>query len=185
MLVTKLVRRHPHVFPDQKLYQRHAQAFSEREISESWSDIKERERTEKALDKAQKAGVLDDIPQALPAMQRAQKLQTRAAKVGFDWGDPILVLDKIEEEIAELREAIAQGRQEEILDEMGDLLFAQVNLSRHLGVNADMALRSTNQKFTRRFNHVEQCVEQSEQPWHTYDLQQLDLWWDEAKSLGL
>ncbi|MGB1237586.1 MAG: nucleoside triphosphate pyrophosphohydrolase [Pseudomonadales bacterium] len=184
-LVKKLVRRHPHVFPDEQLRKRHQSALSERQINDTWAEIKAGERARKAERQEKKASVLDDVPQALPSIQRAQKLQARAAKVGFDWGDPLLVLDKIEEEIAELREAISLGQVDEIRDEMGDLLFAQVNLARHLGVSADVALRSTNQKFTRRFNHVEAQVEASQKSWQSYELKQLDLWWDEAKRKGL
>jgi len=129
--------------------------------------------------------VLDDIPMALPALNRAEKLQKRAARVGFDWGDVAPVLDKIEEEIAELREAIAAGDQLEMEHELGDLLFAQVNLARHMGVNPETALRYTNQKFTNRFNYIEDRVESSSKEWQDFTLDELDHWWNEAKGKGL
>ncbi|SIS91573.1 nucleoside triphosphate pyrophosphohydrolase [Neptunomonas antarctica] len=180
-LVTKLIRRHPHVFPDGKLSTPPGEAvLSEAEVSANWEIIKQQERAGK-----KKTGILDDVPRGLPALSRADKLQKRASQVGFDWNDPLLVLDKMEEEIAELREAIEQGNQAAILDEMGDVIFTQVNLARHLGVKAEIALRSTNQKFERRFNYVEACVESSGQTWDTYSLDELDQFWSEAKQQGL
>ncbi len=180
-VVEKLIRRHPHVFPDGNLATPPgAVTLNEAEINQAWEKIKQQERSDK-----KHQGVLADIPQSLPALSRAQKLQKRAAQVGFDWNDPLLVLDKIEEEIAELREAIASGNQDAVKDEMGDLLFAQVNLARHLGVSAESAVRSTNQKFERRFNYIEQHVTASEKAWQEYSLDELDQWWDEAKSQGL
>ena len=125
------------------------------------------------------------MPLGLPALTRAEKLQKRAAQVGFDWPQALQVLDKIEEEIAELREAIHAGKPEAILDEMGDLLFAQVNLARHAGVKSETALRSTNQKFERRFHYIEQQVASSGKGWDSYSLEELDKFWDEAKQQGL
>ena len=180
-LVTKLIRRHPHVFPDGELRTPPgAIHLTEEEINANWEQIKQAERAAK-----KKAGILDDIPKSLPALIRADKLQKRASQVGFDWNDPLLVLDKIEEEIAELREAIEQGDQAAVLDEMGDLIFAQVNLARHLKVKAETALRSTNQKFERRFNYIESKVDSSGKAWDSYALDQLDQLWDEAKQKGL
>jgi ATP diphosphatase len=180
-LVAKLVRRHPHVFVDGSLRgDASAAGLDEAEIKANWEAIKQQERSEKA-----KGGVLDDVPRALPALSRAAKLQKRASQVGFDWNDPLPVLDKIAEEVAELREAIASGDQTEISAELGDMLFAQVNLARHLGVNPETALRGTNQKFERRFAYVEQQVEASGQAWDAFTLDQLDTFWDEAKKQGL
>lgn len=180
-LVAKLVRRHPHVFVDGSLRgDASASGLDEAEIKANWEAIKQQERSEKA-----KGGVLDDVPRALPALSRAVKLQKRASQVGFDWNDPLPVLDKIAEEVAELREAIASGDQTEISAELGDMLFAQVNLARHLGVNPETALRGTNQKFERRFAYVEQQVEASGQAWDAFTLDQLDTFWDEAKKQGL
>lgn len=180
-IVTKLLRRHPHVFPDGELRTPPRKiTLSEAQISANWEAIKQQERAGAAKDK-----VLDDVPRGLPALSRAEKLQKRASEVGFDWNDPLLVLDKIEEEIAELREAIASGDQESVKDEMGDVLFAQVNLARHLGVKPEAALRGTNQKFERRFAFVEACVTESGRSWAEHSLDQLDGFWDEAKKNGL
>jgi ATP diphosphatase len=121
----------------------------------------------------------------LPALSRAAKLQRRAARVGFDWPDTQGVLDKIEEEIAELREALAKGDLDNAREEIGDLLFAQVNLARHLEIDPEQAVRHTNAKFERRFRHVESRVADSGQAWEQLSLDQLDHWWDEAKQKGL
>ena len=178
-LVSKLVRRHPHVFPDGQL--RGAKRTDEIEsdrVNEQWEAIKSVEREQKA-----RAGVLDEVPLALPALSRAAKLQKRAAGVGFDWSEASDVLDKIEEEIAELREAMQAGDQDAVADEMGDLLFAQVNLARKLGVNSEQAVRNTNTKFERRFRYIEEQVTASGKDWSQFTLQQLDHWWDQAKGL--
>lgn len=180
-LVAKLLRRHPHVFPDGTLRgERRQGAVATEEIGERWESIKQQERDAKA-----RPGVLDEIPRALPGLSRAVKLQKRASKVGFDWREALPVLDKIEEEIAELREAIKAGRQEEIASEMGDLLFVQVNLARHLNVDPEQAIRATNAKFERRFRYIEQQVDAAGGDWADHRLEQLDAWWDEAKAKGL
>lgn len=180
-LVEKLVRRHSHVFPAGTLRsERAGDSISEAEISANWDAIKQQERDTKA-----RGAVLDDVPRALPALSRAQKLQKRASQVGFDWNDPLPVLDKIAEELDELRDAIKQGNAGEIRDEMGDMLFAQVNLARHLGVNPETALRGTNQKFERRFGYVEAQVNASGRDWSEFTLAELDRFWDEAKQQGL
>ncbi|MGB0663895.1 MAG: nucleoside triphosphate pyrophosphohydrolase [Pontibacterium sp.] len=178
-LTEKLVRRHPHVFPSGQLYADAGAelALSEAEIAQQWEAIKQTERNDK-----NKARVLDDVPKALPSLNRAYKLQKRAAGVGFDWPDPMGALDKLEEEIKELREAYQSGDIAAIQDEMGDCLFAQVNIARHFGVKPDDALRSTNLKFERRFNFVEDCVSASGQAWSDYSLAELDAFWDEAKA---
>ncbi|EAT10745.1 nucleoside triphosphate pyrophosphohydrolase [Bermanella marisrubri] len=187
-LVDKLVRRHPHVFPSGSLHAENRESeLGEAEIKANWEKIKQQERNEKAqLSAAQsKSSVLDDIPHALPALQRAEKLQKRASTQGFDWSDPMPVIDKIEEEISELREAINSGRQEHIQDELGDVFFAVANLSRHLGVKSEVALRSTNNKFTRRFQFVESELAKQGITLSEAGLQQMDALWDEAKKRGL
>ncbi|WP_261844020.1 nucleoside triphosphate pyrophosphohydrolase [Aliamphritea ceti] len=182
-LVTKLIRRHPHVFPDGELTaERVGGELTDAEIKANWEAIKRQERADKPVAKMR---VLDDVPRTLPAITRAEKLTRRASQVGFDWGAALPVLDKIEEEIAELREAIAEGNLDEVRDEFGDLLFAQVNLARHLGINPDTALRGCNQKFERRFNYIEDQVDAGKGDWHAYSLDELDAWWDEAKLKGL
>ncbi len=180
-LVVKLIRRHPHVFPTGALRSRADQkGIDPQGVNEQWEAIKEQEREQKAIQ-----GVLDEIPRTLPGLTRAAKLTKRASRVGFDWDDAEGVLDKIEEEIRELREAIQAGRQSEIESEMGDLLFAQVNLARKLGVNPEMAIRSTNSKFERRFRYVESQVVAAGGNWEQHSLEQLDQFWDQAKAKGL
>lgn len=180
-LVSKLIRRHPHVFPQGQLRsEARKESVDVAAVGERWEAIKQREREAKA-----RPGVLDEIPLALPGLSRAAKLQKRAAKVGFDWGDALPVLDKLEEEIAELRQAIASGDSDSVRDEMGDLLFAQVNLARHLQVDPEQAIRSTNAKFERRFRYIEEQVRAAGGCWTDFTLAQLDAWWDEAKAQGL
>lgn len=187
-LVTKLVRRHPHVFPDGTLQSNNKDnPISEAEIKGRWEAIKQQEREEKAALHPEKAdepvSILHDIPTALPALNRAEKLQKRAATVGFDWPEAIQVLDKIEEEIAELREEIQLGNQDAIKDEMGDLLFACVNLARHLKVPSDAALRSTNLKFERRFQYIESKLQLQGKSFDDVTLDEMEALWVEAKSL--
>lgn len=183
-LVEKLIRRHPHVFPDGTLQSNCTDnPISEAEIKQNWERIKQEERAGKEARGMSR--ILDDVPQALPALSRASKLQKRAAQVGFDWHEAESVLAKMEEELAELREAIQSGDKQAVADEMGDMIFAQVNLARHLGVNPEEAVRGTNMKFERRFNHVEDCVNASEKDWEAFSLQELDQFWDQAKAKGL
>lgn len=176
-LVVKLLRRHPHVFTDGSLYGSVGEApCSQEQVRENWEAIKQQERAHK-----QRHGQLDDVPLALPALMRAAKLQKRAAAVGFDWPDPLPVLDKLEEELAELREALQQGDRQQVSEELGDLLFAQVNLCRHLRIDPEQALRGSNRKFERRFAYVEQQVWAGGGDWNAYTLEQLDSFWDQAK----
>lgn len=142
----KMIRRHPHVFADAQIATAEAQTAN-------WETIKAAERHGK-----KKEGVLADVPTALPALMRAQKLQARAARVGFDWPNVSGVLAKVREELAEVEEAIGHGDDAHIAEELGDLLFAVTNLVRFTGGDAESALRAANEKFTRRFNHVEQAL---------------------------
>ena len=170
-LCEKLVRRHPHVFPTGELYaDNNDVAIEVSAVNQQWEAIKQQER-----DKKERARILDEIPLSLPAMSRAVKLTKRASKVGFDWDDTSGVLDKIEEELHELREAMAIGNSQEVRAELGDLIFAMANLARKLDVDPETAVRETNSKFERRFNYVEDQVLASGKEWATYDLQQLDL----------
>lgn len=179
-LVAKLIRRHPHVFPNGTLEGAGVDEIVMDEVSQNWEAIKQQERNAKA-----RSGILDEVPLGLPALSRAAKLQRRAARVGFDWPEISGVLDKIEEEIAELRQALAQDDLDNAREEIGDLLFAQVNLARHLQIDPEQALRNTNVKFERRFGYVEQQVNAGDQAWEQLSLEQLDHWWDEAKTKGL
>lgn len=180
-LAAKLIRRHPHVFPENSLESFAApSSLSEAEIKRNWEKTKQAERDEKNL-----ASVLDDVPLALPALTRAQKLQKRCANVGFDWPDSRGVWDKLKEEIAECEAAMASKNQAEIEHEIGDLMFCLVNLARHQGLDAERCLRQANNRFSRRFNYVEQQVAQSEQSLEQTSLTQMDLFWDQAKQQGL
>jgi len=160
-LVTKLVRRHPHVFPDGDLTRRCSRAERDSaEVKSRWEAIKQQERANKGV-----TGILDDVPLNLPALSRATKLQKRASGQGFDWPDAAGPLAKVHEELAELEqtlqadapvsEAEATASQTE---ELGDMLFSVVNLARHLRIDSEAALRAANRKFERRFRWVEQTV---------------------------
>jgi ATP diphosphatase len=149
-LAAKLLRRHPHVFRDGQIEGLVDSVTDSAAVKDQWEQIKAQERAGR-----DQHGALDDVPQALPALPRAQKLQKRAARVGFDWSANDQVLEKLEEEIAELREAIAVGNASEIEDELGDVFFTTVNLSRHLGIDAESALRRASAKFETRFHAME------------------------------
>jgi nucleoside triphosphate diphosphatase len=171
----KMVRRHPHVFGDATVADAGAQ-------TRAWEETKASERREKSGARGAPASVLDDVPLALPALTRAAKLQKRAARVGFDWPETSQVLDKIEEEIAELR-AELQGDSSELLrDEMGDLLFAVVNLARHLDLDPEAALRQTNGKFERRFRAIERALAAEGRRPENASLDELEALWQAAKA---
>jgi ATP diphosphatase len=183
-LVSKLIRRHPHVFPEGTLHSRRTgPELTDAQIKQNWEAIKQQERDDKGVTPSSR--VLDDVPSALPALSRALKLQKRAAQVGFDWDQAEQVLDQIEEELQEVREAIRSGDKAAVVDEVGDLLFAQVNLARHLGVNPEEAVRSTNRKFERRFNYIEDQVKATDRDWQAFTLAELDEFWVQAKKAGL
>ncbi len=179
-IVTKMIRRHPHVFGD-------AEGVKSVAVKGMWEGIKASERsarTEGGGDTS--SSLLADIPVALPGLTRAVKLQSRAARVGFDWPNLEPVFAKVEEEIVELKDAVAEGTDKaHIAEELGDLLFVIANIARHLEINPEGALRSANAKFIRRFNHIEQSVKASGQELETVGLDGLDRLWDEAKSKGL
>jgi len=166
----KMVRRHPHVFADAVVEDVAAQ-------TRAWELHKERER-------GTSASVLDGVPRALPALTRANKLQKKAARVGFDWADSGGASDKVEEELNELRAELALAPDHAaLLDESGDLLFAAVNLARHAGIDPEAALRHANEKFARRFRRVEACCQQAGQTVATTDPGTLDAYWNQAKQL--
>ncbi|MGA0333185.1 MAG: nucleoside triphosphate pyrophosphohydrolase [Kiritimatiellia bacterium] len=166
----KLVRRHPHVFGDVKV----ADAG---EVLVNWNAIKE---TEKA-DREPETSVLDRVPKHLPALLKAHDLQKQAAKVGFDWPDIHPVLDKVEEEISELREALLREDSAHAREELGDLLFVLANLGRHLGGNAEQMLQEGNRKFQNRFREVEKRVRASGKSMQDCSLEELDQIWDAVK----
>ena len=166
----KMVARHPHVFGDQSRDKTAAQQTAD------WEAIKAAERAGRA-----QAGVLDDVALALPALMRAEKLQKRAARVGFDWPDVSHVLDKLAEESAELVAARDSADPAAIADEFGDLLFVVVNLGRHLGVDPEAALRGTNAKFTRRFRAIEAALAAAGRTPADATLDEMDAIWTAVK----
>lgn len=180
-ITEKLVRRHPHVFPTGELYDtKQTASLNTEQIKERWEEIKQQERAEQApVDQA--VSVLDDIPLNLPALSRALKIQKRASNVGFDWSSLSPVLDKVEEELQEVRAAIASGEAAAISDELGDLLFATVNVARHLKVNPETALRAANIKFSQRFQYVEQQAQAQGMAISDCTEAQLDALWNLAK----
>lgn len=177
-LVSKLLYRHPHVFPEGTLESRvePGRRPPSSTVNQQWERLKDQEKAPSHL--------LHDVPHALPGLLRARKLQKRAARVGFDWPDTEGIFDKIEEELLELREAAHKGDQAHCEEELGDLLFVIANLSMHLKVDPEQALRRTAGKFERRFGHVESEVNTAGGDWSDFTLDQLDAFWDEAKKLG-
>jgi ATP diphosphatase len=181
-ITTKLIRRHPHVFGDKT-------DLSPDEVKGQWDAIKAQEKAERRAARAA-AGLPDDtpksllggVPDALPALTRAEKLQSKAAKVGFDWGAVGPVLDKIEEELAETRVALAGGDRRDIEEEIGDLLFAMTNLARHAHVDPEDALRRANAKFERRFAYVEARLAESGKSPDQSTLAEMDALWNEVRA---
>ena len=168
----KLERRHPHIFAD-------ATAGSSAEVLVNWEQIKSEERADKAQHSA-----LDDIPAALPALMRAHKIQKRCSNVGFDWTTLGPVLDKVYEEIDEVMHEAKQAviDEDKLEEEIGDLLFATVNLSRHLGKKAETALQKANTKFERRFRQVEQIIAAQGLSMPQATLEQMEAAWQQVKA---
>jgi len=166
----KMVARHPHVFGDE------SRDKSADQQTQDWEKIKEAERTAKM-----RGGVLDDVALGLPALMRAVKLQKRAARVGFDWPDISMVIDKIVEEARELSEAQQANDHAHLAEEYGDMLFVIANLGRHLNIDPEEALRSANSKFTRRFRFIETELKKRGKSPEQSDLDEMDALWDAAK----
>ena len=163
----KLIRRHPHVFGD-------VEVASSKEVLKNWETIKKGEKEHRKY-------LVDDIPDALPALFRAEKMQRRVARVGFDWSDMNPVLDKVEEEFAEFRQAIANTDHHNAEEELGDILFALVNVGRHKNICAEDALRATVKKFARRFRYIEDAFTAQGRDIHKATLQEMDALWEESK----
>ena len=171
---SKMIRRHPHVFGD-------GDADTPVAVKGSWEKIKAEERAAKSDDAL--PGTLDGIPRALPALVRAVKLQKRAARVGFDWPQTSQVLDKLAEETAELKAEVDKGAPaDRIMDELGDILFVYANLARHLGVDPEQALSSTNAKFERRFRRIENWLAEDGRTPDQSTLEEMDALWTRAKN---
>lgn len=172
----KMIRRHPHVFAAQEF-------ATEDEVHANWEAEKQKERKAKG---AQDGSILDAVTVGLPALKRAAKLQKKAAKVGFDWPSPEPIFDKIQEELEEVQQelAVPAHNQQALEAEVGDLLFAVVNLARHYKIDPEQALRGSNQKFCQRFGYIEQQLAQQELSPEKASLEQMDALWDEAKRKG-
>jgi MazG family protein len=190
MIYTKMVRRHPHVFGK-------ARAETSAQVLKNWEQLKAEERarnTEGARAPAAKsASILDAVPRRLPALLEAYQLTRRAANVGFDWPDVNGIFDKLAEETAELKQALAsgnarqkrpEGKREELEEEAGDLLFVGVNLARFLGLDAEIALKKANRKFARRFREMERIAAARGQALSGLAAEELDSLWNEVKSAG-
>lgn len=165
----KMIRRHPHVFGSTTVR-------DSQEVTLNWKKIKELERQGQVT-----AGLLDGVPMSLTALMRAMKLQEKAAAVGFDWPDYRGAMEKVNEELGELKAAILDGEQAQIESELGDLLFSVVNLSRLLGIDPEVTLAGTSEKFIKRFGHVERIALQNRKELSQCSLAELDTWWEEAK----
>jgi len=184
-ITAKLIRRHPHVFGD-------ADARSPVAVKALWGRIKAEEkrakseqRARRGLTTAARSETLDGVPLALPALSRALKLQEKAGKVGFDWNDLRAVLEKIREEVEEVEAEIAAGSTQSLSGEVGDLLFAVVNLARHLKVDPEAALRGASAKFERRFAHIESRLAESGRAPESASLDEMESLWIEAKAKEL
>ncbi|HEX2059656.1 MAG TPA: nucleoside triphosphate pyrophosphohydrolase [Thermoanaerobaculia bacterium] len=165
----KLVRRHPHVFGD-------VEAKDAEQVVTNWEKLKRDER------QAENKSILSGVPGSLPGLLKAARLTEKAARVGFDWRRTEDVFEKLDEEIAELREAVAEGNEQNIHDEIGDLLFTIANIARKVGVNPEEALQSTNRKFMSRFESMEARVRERDLNLDQLELEEMDRLWDEAKA---
>ncbi len=179
-ITSKLVRRHPHVFGD-------AGGLDTKAVNAQWDQIKAQEKAERAARRAagreRASGALAGVPVALPALTRAFKLQEKAGKVGFDWNDPNAVLAKIREETEEIAAEVASGETRAAQAEVGDLLFAVVNLARHLDADPEAVLRAANAKFERRFGYIEDTLAAAGKSPAQSTLAEMDALWNEAKQL--
>ncbi|MGM4909614.1 nucleoside triphosphate pyrophosphohydrolase [Rhizobiales bacterium] len=182
-ITRKMIRRHPHVFA-------RSDADTPDAVKKQWDEIKQaekRERTERralrGITEDFKTGFLGSVQRSFPALTEALKLQERAAKVGFDWSAPEPILDKIEEEVDELRVALREGDKSKVSDELGDLIFAVVNIGRHVKADPEQALRGTNTKFRRRFNHIETVLDAEGESLEAASLERMEEIWQAAKAI--
>lgn len=167
----KMIRRHPHVFANQEF-------ADEAEQKQFWEAEKLREKGEGNTQES----ILNGLPSNLPALLKAEKIQKRVSRVGFDWDHVTQVLEKIEEEIAEVKEALLEADEEHVQEEVGDLLFAVVNLARFTNINAESALSSANRKFTNRFQQLEQMAMQDNKSLSDHTLEELEALWSRVKA---
>ncbi|ADR19833.1 nucleoside triphosphate pyrophosphohydrolase [Calditerrivibrio nitroreducens] len=164
----KLIRRHPHVFGDTKVE-------SSDDVMVNWEKIKKEEKKNRSI--------LDEIPNGLPSIQKALKLQERARKVGFDWDSADDCLQKVNEEFKEFIDAVSSNNKDEISHELGDLFFALINFSRFIKINPDESLRKTNERFLKRFNYIEKKLHENHLTFDDVTLDELDKYWCEAKKI--
>ena len=181
-IVRKMIRRHPHVFGDEK-------TRASIEVRGLWDRVKAEEAKAKQADESSvhavarnEESILDSVTVGLPALTRAVKLQKRAAKVGFDWTEAAQILDKVKEEIAEFEQDLSAGNQDGIREEFGDLLFVLANLARRLSIDPEAAVRGANAKFERRFRYIETRLRETGRSPEAATLEEMDALWDEAKS---
>jgi nucleoside triphosphate diphosphatase len=178
-ITRKMIRRHPHVFADKD------GNIAPAGVKSAWERIKAEEKTERAArrppEETTHKSLLSGVKAGQPALTRAMELQRKASTVGFDWNDPRAVLAKIREEADEIEAALDNGNPEELADETGDLLFALVNLARHVGADPESALRGTNAKFERRFAYIERALSAEGRSLEDATLAEMDALWNEAK----
>jgi nucleoside triphosphate diphosphatase len=179
-ITRKMIRRHPHVFADKD------GRLTASDVKGAWERIKAEEKAERAAGRpaaeTSHKSLLSSVKAGQPALTRAMELQRKASSVGFDWNDPRAVLHKIREEADEIEAALDGGDRKALSEETGDLLFALVNLARHVGADPEMALRGTNAKFERRFGYIERALEQQGRSLEGASLEEMDALWNEAKS---
>jgi len=185
-IVDKLLRRHPHVFPGESIENfGQKQLLDANQVVDNWEGIKAKERLAKNMQERSdlSESILRDIPVAIPAMDRALKIQKRVARVGFDWPEVNPVFEKLKEEVAEIEQALAAENREQVADEVGDAFFALINLARHLQVDPESSLRSTNKKFCSRFEYIERHLIESRLSIGDVPSDELERLWQEAKRL--
>lgn len=183
-ITEKLLRRHPHVFPDGTIASFGSSlkpAISAEQVAVNWELIKNQERSSKAVGRAERVSLMDDVPSSLPALDRAGKLQKRAATAGFDWQNIRSVLDKLQEEIGELEIEIDTRNHDSMAAELGDILFCCVNLARHLKVEPETALRESNRKFERRFRELEERAAEQAKPLSALSAVEMNDLWERIK----
>lgn len=166
----KMVYRHPHVFKEKNLE-------TPDQVVTQWEEIKTKEKS-----KLGRKSVLDGVPAHLPSLQRSQKLQKKAAKQGFDWDKISSVLDKLDEEVAEFKNAVQSGKKKDMKEELGDIFFVLVNIAKFNKIDAEEALRATNNKFIKRFQHIEAEVSKRGKTLKETPLEELEQYWQDAKS---